>query len=163
MAQLRALLAFALVALAMQAIVPAGLMVAPSAAHGAQIILCTQTHLLARAAAAQAIEAAAAVDAMAAVHVAMGHAPQGHATIDHAAMGHGPAPDDPAPEPSTAANGQSCAVAGAGALAALLPEPAVAFAALPILLSRPPLPGQPLGLIEQARLRPPLRAPPALI
>jgi hypothetical protein len=97
----RALMVFALSALAMQALVPAGLMVAPAGGHGAQIVLCPQTHPLARAAAANAADDLAAM-----------HAKMGHGSMDHAAMGHGPAgPDDPVPASSAASSGQTCAVA----------------------------------------------------
>lgn len=149
----RALMVLALSALAMQALVPAGLMVAPAAGHGAQITLCPQTHPLARAAAANA------ADELAAKHAAMGHR-----SMDHAAMGHGPtSPHDPAPASSAASSGQTCAFAGAGALSGLLPDRVDSLAARTIEPSRSSLALQPLGLIETARLRPPLRAPPALI
>lgn len=149
----RALLTFVLAALAMQALVPAGLMIAPAQGHGVQITLCPQTHPLARAAGAKASAE------MAAMHAAMGHGP-----VDHAAMGHMPAsPDEPASGSSTASTVQSCAFAGAGALAGLLPEhgadltpPAAERALLPVPLRT-------LRLPERPRLRPPLRAPPALI
>lgn len=151
----RALLAFVLAALGMQALVPAGLMLAPSSAHGAAIILCPQTHPLARALGAKADASDAG---MAALHAAMGHA-----VMDHAAMGHAPAPeDDSAPATSSGSNGQTCAFAGA-ALAGLLPdraEPPVPLATQPD--SAPP-PLHPLGLAAPSHLRPPLRAPPALI
>lgn len=153
LAQSRVLMAFALAALAMQALVPAGLMVAPAAGHGAQIVLCPQTHPLARALAADA------ADELAAMHAAMGHG-----GMDHAAMGHGPAgPDDADPASSAASQGQSCAFAGAGALAGLLPDREDLSAARPREAARSLLALQPFGLIAPARLRPPLRAPPTLI
>lgn len=153
LAHSRALMVFALSALAMQALVPAGLMVAPTAGHGAQIILCPQTHPLARAAATNAAEELAAM-----------HAAMGHGSMDHAAIGHGPTPpDDPAPASSAASSGHSCAFAGAGALSGLLPDRVDSFAARTIEPSRSPLALQPLGLIQTARVRPPSRAPPALI
>ena len=153
-AHYRALLAFVLAALGMQALIPAGLMLAPSAGHGAQIILCPQTHPLARALASRPD-----VDARtAAIHAAMGHGP-----MDHAAMGHAPAaPDEPAPAPSAAPASSACAFAGAGALAALLPERSDAPAALLEPPALPPATLQPLRLATTPRLRPPLRAPPAL-
>ena len=151
----RALLAFVLAALGMQALMPAGLMLAPSSAHGAAIILCPQTHPLARALGAKADSSDAS---MAALHAAMGHG-----SMDHAAMGHAPAPeDDSAPATSSGSYGQTCAYTGA-ALAGLLPdrtEPPVPLAAQ---TDSAPAPLQPLGVATPAHLRPPLRAPPALI
>lgn len=155
--QSRALMVLALSALAMQALIPAGLMVAPSAGHGAQIILCPQTHPLARALSARSDADADA--GMAAIHAAMGHGP-----MDHAAMGHAPAaPDEPALAPSAAPASSACAFAGAGALAALLPERGDAPAALLEPPALPPTMLQALRLAATPRLRPPLRAPPALI
>ncbi|KPF63061.1 hypothetical protein [Porphyrobacter sp. AAP60] len=152
----RVLLAFVLAALGMQALIPAGLMVAPSAGHGAQIILCPQTHPLARAAASRSDADADA--GMAAIHAAMGHGP-----VDHTAMGHAPAaPDEPVPAPSAAPASSACAFAGAGALAALLPERGDAPAALLEPPALPPAMLQPLQLAASPRLRPPLRGPPAL-
>jgi hypothetical protein len=149
----RALLTFVLAAIAMQALLPAGLMIAPAQGHGAQIILCPQTHPLARAA------AAGASARVAAIHAAMGHGP-----MDHAAMGHAPASrDDPAPDSTTASSGQSCAFAGAGALAGLLPEHGSDFVPPRTGQALPPAPLQTLRLPERPRLRPPLRAPPVLI
>jgi hypothetical protein len=154
----RALLAFVLAALGMQALVPAGLMLAPAAEHGAAIILCPQTHPLARALGAKADASDSSDASMAALHAAMGHG-----SMDHAAMGHAPAPeDDSAPATSSGSYGQTCAYAGA-ALAGLLPdrtEPPVPLAAQ---TDSAPAPLQPLGLATPAHLRPPLRAPPALI
>jgi hypothetical protein len=161
-ARRRALLAFVLAALGMNALVPAGTMIAPTGEQGASIILCPQTHPLAR-----ALRASADPD-MAALHAAMGHGEHMAADMDHAAMGHTmpPADDDDAPDPApssgTAAPGQACAFAGL-ALAALLAEQSLAPSILP-----PPLP-EPLALLARlqlvapAHLRPPLRAPPALI
>lgn len=151
----RALLAFVLAALGMQALVPSGLMVAPGEGHGAAIILCPQTHPLARALG----DGAEASDAdMAALHAAMGHG-----AMDHAAMVHAPAPeDDSAPAEPIGASGQTCAFAGA-ALAGLLPDRAEPPGPLAAQPDSAPLPLHPLGLAAPARLRPPLRAPPALI
>jgi hypothetical protein len=160
-AQGRTLLSFVLAALAMQALVPAGLMVAPVAGHGAQIILCPQTHPLARAAAEQA---SAAQTAMTEMHAAMGHAMPMHGMVDHAAMGHGPAaPDEGAPASAAGSPAQSCAFAGAGALAALLPDDGAALPASQAQTPAPALALAPLRLAQPQRLRPPLRAPPALV
>lgn len=166
-ARRRALMAFVLAVVGMQALIPAGIMLAPAPAEGhaqgqlAQIILCPQTHPLGRA-------MAAAGDAdMARLHAAMGHAPvepaAHHAGMDHAAMGHAPAPaDDSAPATQSASPAQSCAFSGL-ALAGLLPEradppappsPALAPAQVPLGALLVPAPDY---------LRPPLRGPPALI
>lgn len=146
----RALLGCVLAALGMQALVPAGLMVAPASGHGAQIILCPQTHPLARAAAAQASAE------MVAVHKAMGHA-----VMDHAAMGHAAPGDDPSPAPSTASSAQSCAFAGAGGLAGLLPDEPTAGAPRAYSVAVSPLPLRQIEVAVARHLRPPLRAPPA--
>lgn len=152
----RALLAFVVTALAMQAIVPAGLMLVPESGQGARIILCPQAHPLARA--LTGTFATRAEAGMAALHAAMGHG-----AMDHAAMGHSGAPDDPEPAPSAAPASQSCAFAGAGALAALLPDrSAPALALLPASDLPPTMPAE-LRLAQPPRLRPPLRAPPVLI
>lgn len=148
------LLSFVLTALAMQALMPAGVMIAPAAGQAAQITLCPQTHPLARTATQRA---SAEMAEMAAMHAAMGHA-----VMDHAAMGHGPASPD-GQTPAAASAGQSCAFAGAGALAALLP---VFLDARVGPVAEPPasaLPLAPLRLTEPPRLRPPLRGPPVLI
>lgn len=138
----RALLAFVLAAVGMQALVPAGLMVAPSPGHFAQIILCPQTHPLARAYAATAPAGAAAM---------------------HAAMGHGPTSDDSFdPAPSAAASSQTCAFAGL-ALAALPPDRGDLPVLLPAEQAAPHHALRRLHLAAAAYLRPPLRAPPALI
>ena len=139
----RALLTFVLAALAMQAFVPAGLMVVPAQGYGAQITLCPQTHPLARAAAHK--ESAK----IAAMHAAMGHAPA--------------SPDEPASGSSTASSGQSCAFAGAGALAGFLPEHSSDFTRQTTERALPVAALQTLRLSRPPRLRPPLRAPPNLI
>lgn len=133
-------------------------MIAPAGEHFGGIILCPETHPLARAAAAKA-----APD-MAAFHAAMGHSPVSHAGRDHAAMGHaGPLADNPAPEPSsTAANLQTCAFAGL-ALAALLPDRDEVSALLQTSAQGPPVSLAAFILSLPAHLRPPLRGPPVLI
>lgn len=157
LAHYRTLMTLVLAALAMQALVPAGVMVTPARGHGAQIILCPQTHPLARAAAAKATAKASAE--MAAIHAAMGHAP-----MDHAKMGQTPeSQDETAPGSSAASSGQSCAFAGAGALAGFLPEHAADFAQQTLDRALAPMPMQALSLARPPRLRPPLRGPPALI
>jgi uncharacterized protein involved in copper resistance len=161
LAHARALLAFVLAALAMQAIVPAGLMVVPATGHGAQIILCPQTHPLARALTARSdADADAGMDAL---HAAMGHGDMGHASMDHAATGQSDAADDPAPASSAAPASQSCAFSGAGALAAMLPGHSESVSALALAPDLPPAMLVELRLAHPPRLRPPLRAPPVLI
>lgn len=157
----RALLAFVLAALAMQGIVPAGLMVVPATGHGAQIILCPQTHPLARALIAQP-DASADVE-VAAMHVAMGHGDIDHAATGHDAMDHSNAPVDPIPASSDAPAAQSCAFSGAGALAAMLPERRDAPSAIAVAPEHVPTALVELRLDQSPRLRPPLRAPPVLI
>jgi hypothetical protein len=153
----RAWLAFVIAALGMQGLVPAGVMVASSAGEDARIILCPQTHPLARAAAARASAE------MAALHAAMGHGPVGQGAVDHAAMGHAPAaPDDAGPGSSSAPGGQSCAFAGAGALAGLLPDQPGASLPTPTQAAAAALSMRPLHLAAALHLRPPPRAPPAL-
>lgn len=180
----RALLSFVLAGLAMQALLPAGVMVVPAAGHGVQITLCPQTHPLARAEAEQASDQHAAKADLAAIHASMGHAAMGHAamghagmdhaamghaamdagTVDHAAMGHVPAaPDDETPLSVAGSPAQSCPFAGAGAIAGLLPEDGATLTSARAEPLAPPLPLQPLRLAKPPRLRPPLRAPPVLI
>ena len=160
-ARRRALLAFVLAALGIHALLPAGTMIAPTGQWGASVILCPQTHPLAR-----ALGTTSAAPDMAALHAAMGHG-EHHGSMDHAAMGHTMAAaddnaTDSAPSSGAAAPGQACAFAGL-ALAALLTEQSLA----PFTL--PPPPPEPLALLMRlqlvapAHLRPPLRAPPALI
>jgi len=152
--QFGTLLSFVLTALAMQALMPAGVMIAPVADHAAQITLCPQTHPLAR---SVAEKASAEMADMVAMHAAMGHA-----MMDHAAMGHGPAsPDDQIPAAPSA--GQSCAFAGAGALAALLPVFLDARVGSVAETPAAALPMASLRLLVSPRLRPPLRGPPVLI
>ncbi len=157
-ARRRALLAFVLAALGMNALVPAGTMIAPVGQNGAAIMLCPETHPLAR-----ALGTVAAPE-MAALHAAMGHGQPHH--DDHAAMGHAPVPaDDPAPPPDpsgTAAQSQSCAFAGL-ALAALPSEQGEPPSTLSTPLPEPLAFLTRLQLVAPAHLRPPLRAPPALI
>lgn len=142
LAHRRGLLAFVLATLGMQALVPAGLMVAPSPHHFAQIILCPQTHPLARAVGVQT-------------------SPDGAAL--HAALGHAPGPDEePAPAAAAASGAQSCAYSGL-ALAGLLPDRAETVAPPPRENAAAPLPLRRLHLAVSAYLRPPLRAPPAVI
>lgn len=146
-ARRRALLGFVLAALGIHALLPAGTMIAPTGQWGASVILCPQTHPLAR-----ALGTTSAAPDMAALHAAMGHS---MAPADDDAR-------DPAPSSGTAAPAQTCTFAGL-ALAALLTEQSLAPLTLP-----PPLP-EPLALLTRlqlvapAHLRPPLRAPPALI
>jgi hypothetical protein len=185
----RALLSFVLAGLAMQALLPAGVMVVPAAGYGVQITLCPQTHPLARTAAEQASDQHAAKADLVAIHASMGHASMGHAfmghaamghagmdhaamghaamdagTVDHAAMGHVPAaPDDETPLSVAGSPAQSCPFAGAGAIAGLLPEDGATLTSARAEPLAPPLPLQPLRLATPPRLRPPLRAPPVLI
>jgi hypothetical protein len=162
----RALLAFAVAALGMQALVPAGLMVTPAQDHFASIILCPETNPLARAAAKREAKADGAL------HAAMGHGARAdhahdhhHAAtppIDHVAMGHGPASDDRDTPASAAGNSGACAFSGL-ALAGLLTERSDLPTALLAWLPEQFAPPQRLQLVAPAYLRPPLRGPPLLI
>lgn len=154
----RALLALSLAALGMNALVPAGMMIAPAGDGAAAIILCPQTHPLARA------QAARAPSEMAALHAAMGHSmidhdAGHHVARHHGAMGHAAPPSDD-PASTTAAPAQSCAFTGL-ALAALLPDRSdISLASL----APPTAPAARIAILAiaaPARLRPPLRAPPA--
>lgn len=157
----RALLAFALAALVVQALIPAGLMVAPSAKHGVQIVLCPQTHPLARALTAKSV---AQVNAeMAAFHAAMGHGEIATGVTGQAGTSHTSAPDEPVPASSAAPAAQPCAFSGAGALAAMLPERGEAPSTLDTMPDLVPAGLKELRLAHPPRLRPPLRAPPVLI
>lgn len=163
--QRRTLLAFVLAALGMNALVPAGTMITPTGGHGAAIILCPETHPLAR-----ALGTAKAPD-KAALHAAMGHgdphardpAAMDHRAMDHAAMGHAAKPqDDPdqLPDPmGQSAPAQSCAFAGFG-LAALPIADNVVFPEFSAPLPEPLAHFARLQLVAPAYLRPPLRAPP---
>jgi len=134
-------LALLLAALGMNAIVPAGHMVAPSTTHFVTIDPCPETNALHRALAS------------APIHRSVG--PDG---VDHAAMGHHtPAPDDE--QPASTASKADCAFS-ALAFAGTLPEkPAL----LAIALDRIAADARPLPILVLApvrHLRPPLRAPP---
>lgn len=160
-----ALLAFVLAALGMNALVPAGTMIMPTGGYGAAIILCPETHPLAR-----ALGTAKAPD-KAALHDAMGHgdphardlAAMDHHGMDHAAMGHAAEPQgDPAqlPDPmGQSAPAQSCAFAGLG-LAALPIADNVVIPEFSVPLPEPLAHFARLQLVAPAYLRPPLRAPP---
>ena len=77
----------------------------------------------------------------------------------HAAMGHAPASqDEPVSGSSTASSGQSCAFAGAGALAGFLPEHSSDFTRQTTERALPVAALQTLRLSRPPRLRPPGRA-----
>jgi len=127
-------------ALAMNAFIPAGYMIAPSANHLFAVTPCPSSNPLA--------------------HIASGTADP-HATMDHAAMGHVPSgTQDEAPV--SAQSNVDCAFS-ALTFAATVPEKP---ASLAIVLGRSRaadtfLPA--LAVVRKRYLRPPLRAPPTKV
>lgn len=144
----RLLLALVLAALGMNALVPAGYMIAPSAAHGFAVVVCPNSNPLAQ-------YAAASTDA--------------EAQVDHAAMGHHVAgadhgePGDNGLEGSSAASPKADCAFSAIASAATLPEkPAlesIAIVRTRALLAKLQVP----DVARRPYIQPPLRGPPSLI
>lgn len=127
-------------ALAMNAFIPAGYMIAPSANHIFAVTPCPSTNPLARVA---------------------GAAADPHATMDHAAMGHVPSGTQDE-VPVSAQSNVDCAFS-ALTFAAIVPEKP---ASLTIVLDRSRaadtfLPA--LAVVRKRYLRPPLRAPPSQV
>lgn len=138
------MLVLILAALGMSALVPAGMMIAPSNDHFVAITLCPETHPLARAVQAQAAEVE--TDDQAASH--------------HAAMGHGSGGESE-PSPTSLQASGDCAFSLL-AFAALAPDDAVSLTAG---AQRPQLLANrldALALPVSGHLRPPSRAPPYL-
>ncbi|TWJ06629.1 hypothetical protein JN10_2165 [Altererythrobacter ishigakiensis] len=138
----RLLLALALIALGMNALVPAGYMVASSSSHVFAITLCPETNPLARA-----------------VMAAEGHAQLEDAASHHAAMGHqAPASDDDIP---TASRAEVDCAFSALACAGNVPEQpssdTITLERGQILLAQ----FEAFSVTTNRRLRPPLRGPPA--
>lgn len=137
----RLLLALALVALGMNAFIPAGYMVAPSSSHVFAVTLCPETNPLARA-----------------VMAAEGHSQTGDAGSRHAAMGHhAPTSEDDAP---TAGRADVDCAFSALAFAGNVPEQPGSDA---IALDRARILSAPLKILTVSpgrHLRPPLRGPP---
>ena len=142
-----------LLAFALNALAPAGYMIA-AGEHGLPTVsVCPETHPLARAVTASR-EARDRSDGM-----AMDHGSMDHASMDHAAMGHGDE-DDSAP---TASNGGHCTLAGAAKLALHSPGETILAdeIAYAVMLGLRPI--RALSLPARPHLRPPLRGPPPSI
>lgn len=137
----RLLLALVLVALGMNAFIPAGYMVAPSSSHFLAVTLCPETNPLARAAMA-----------------AKGHSQPTDAGAHHAALGHhAPTPDDDVPAAGRA--DVDCAFS-ALAFAGNIPEQPGSDA---LALEHTQILSAPLKILTVSpgrHLRPPLRGPP---
>ena len=140
-----------LMALGMNAFIPAGFMVSPTA-HGLSVTLCPETNSLARSlAAAQGHTASEQVHD----HAAMGH----HVTGAHGEAHGGEHGDEHSDEPGASRGNVDCAFS-ALAFSGELPEPPapVAITLEPGQAFSPAL--EPLVVSPQRRLRPPLRGPP---
>ncbi|GMM91985.1 hypothetical protein [Qipengyuania sp. MTN3-11] len=147
------MLVLLLLALGINALAPAGHMIAPGE-HGLPTVsVCPETHPLVRAIAASREQ-----------HAMKGHSRADHAGMDHmtdahARMGHA----DEGDERSSATPDEDCALAGVAQLAIqtigddLLAEE-MAYAVLIGLASN-----RPLALRPPTYLRPPLRGPPSAI
>ena len=136
-----------LMALGMNAFIPAGFMVSPTA-HGLSVTLCPETNSLAR-----SLAAAKGHTASEQVH---DHAAMGH----HVASAHGDAHGDGhGDEPGASRGNVDCAFS-ALAFSGETPEPPapVAITLEPGQAFSPAL--EPLVVSPQRRLRPPLRGPP---
>lgn len=137
------LLAFALAVLGLNAIIPTGYMIVPSATHVLAIVPCPSTNELARIVPATA---------------------EPHAAVDHMAMGHHEAGTTEAGEspPASAQPDLDCAFS-ALSLAAMLPD-RVALHGSGFAVDPPDAALLPTLLVEPLRyLRPPLRAPPPTV
>lgn len=138
----RLLLTLAMMALGMNAFIPAGYMVAPSSSHLFAVTMCPQTNPLARAVAN--VQSHAQAGEMASVHAAMGH--------------HVSAPDDETP---AAGRGDvDCAFSALAAAGDIPEQPQFIFSLIEAsLASAIPLPA--LVITHESNLRPPLRGPPS--
>jgi hypothetical protein len=138
----RLFLALALIALGMNAFIPAGYMLSPSSSHYLTVTLCPETHPLARAAMASD-----------------GHAQSAEAAAYHAAMGHH-VPMSQKDTPSAGSADVDCAFS-ALALAGDIPDqPQADLFALDRSLTSPARLKR-LALSPSRNLRPPLRGPPS--
>lgn len=140
----RLLLTLALMALGMNAFIPAGYMIAPSSSHGFAVTLCPQTNPLARA-----------------IMDSQGHEQAGDTGVDHAAMGHhSPAPDDDTPTAGRA--NIDCAFSALASAGDVPEHPEIApFPLQPLLQPAALLPA--LAIVPDRNLRPPLRGPPTYV
>lgn len=138
--------ALLLAGLWLNALAPAGYMIAPSATGWPAVTVCPETHPLARLVSHASHEMAASKAA----------------SVDHAAMGHGPhGPDEKGSSLSNQT--QDCAFAGAQEQATGSIDPAVLAAALAFVLLLGLVPSSPITGSPRRYLRPPLRAPPVHI
>lgn len=139
----RALLTLVLMALGVNALVPAGYMVAPTASQGIAVTLCPETHPLARA-----------------VAVAEGYAQPDDAAshAHHAAMGHDTAPAHDG-EPATAATGTDCAFSALAFAGDIPAQPETSAAPLE-RAEAALIPLKAFAVAPSRHLRPPLRGPP---
>lgn len=138
----RLLLTLAMMALGMNAFIPAGYMVAPSSSHLFAVTMCPQTNPLARAVAHT--EGSAQTGDMASVHAAMGH--------------HVSSPDDETPAAGRA--DVDCAFSALAAAGDIPEQPQFIFSLIEAsLASAIPLPA--LLITRESKLRPPLRGPPS--
>ena len=142
------LLAMVVAALGMNALMPAGYMIAPSAAHGFAVTLCPKSNPLAQYAAAPT-DSDAEID-----HAAMGHDVADAAQDDMGEGGH---------HGSSASSPKADCAFSAIAAAATLPEKpaleAIAIVRTRALLAKPQVP----DVARRPYLQPPLRGPPILI
>ncbi|MBH1945424.1 hypothetical protein I5L01_14445 [Erythrobacter sp. YJ-T3-07] len=142
-----------LLAFVLNALAPSGYMIARTQGGLPAVVVCPETHPLAR-----AVEASRERNGM---HdgMAMDHAAMGHTVVDHAAMGHA-SDDGTAP---TATDKGHCALAGVAKLALHSPGEALLAAemAYAVLLGLKAI--RPLALRAPPHLRPPLRGPPPAI
>ena len=137
-----------LLAFALNALAPAGYMIA-AGEHGLPTVsVCPETHPLARAVAASR-EGQQSDDGMA----------MDHASMDHAAMGHG----DEGDTTPTASNGGHCTLAGAAKLAVHSPDETVLAGEIAYVVMLGLRPIRALSLPARPHLRPPLRGPPPAI
>ena len=147
-----------LLAFVLNALAPAGYMIA-AGEHGLPTVsVCPETHPLARAMAAFR-EGQQTDDGMAMDHASMDHAEMDHAAMGHAAMGHG----DEGDSGPTASNGGHCTLAGAAKLAINSPDETILADEIAYVVMLGLKPIRPLALPAQPYLRPPLRGPPPAI
>ncbi|RIV82815.1 hypothetical protein [Aurantiacibacter zhengii] len=132
-----------LLAFGLNALAPSGYMISATDGGLPTVIVCPETHPLARAVAASREE----------------HQMHGSMAMDHAAMGH---PDDDGTAPVTASDGH-CTLASAAKLALPSADETLRAAdtAYAVLLGLSIV--RPLQLREAPYLRPPLRGPPPSI
>ncbi len=147
------MLSILLLAFGLNALAPSGYMIAATDGGWPAVVVCPETHPLARAVAASREERESHDMG------AMDHASMGHAVMDHAAMGHG---GDDGTAPVTANDGH-CALASAVKLALHSADEALLAEAMAYAVQLGFRPIRPLIFHAPAYLRPPLRGPPLAI